>query len=57
MHRQHLTMTRSRRIVQLEGVESCLEDVGPRDDAVLAYAYRAEGLYYRIAVARAVDLG
>lgn len=55
MHRQHLYMTRSRRIIQLEGVEPCLEDVGPRDDAVLAHGHRAEGLNYGIAVVHTVD--
>ena len=57
MHRQHLYMTRSRRIIQLEGVEPCLEDVGPRNDAVLAHGHRAEGLNYGIAVVHTVDFG
>ena len=34
-----------------------MEDVGPRDDAVLVHGNRAEGLDYGIAVTRAVDFG
>lgn len=57
MHRQNLTVTRFRRIVQREGVEPCLEDVRPGDDAVLAHSNCAEDLDCGIAVAGTVNFG